>query len=226
MRQTLEESADLVGELSPAIMTKSFLFADESRLYLRAPLKRYTFAPGQVITIEESADREISIKHTCLEYPAKITFSSALSATEMIEKINDKGFIPSASVDELPNRDKFIFRTEMIIPIYIAIVLSLFTGDFGIRWLLRDLRIPVIATFIILTIRFIPLIQSIVFQPGRYIGEISPSLDGVILVLSGLGIGSILLSLGIPEILATLITFSILVVISQIITKIDSKFIS
>ncbi len=225
MRQTVEESADLVGEISPAIMTKSFLLADESRLYLRAPLKRFIFIPGQVITIEQSADREISIKHTCLEYPAKITFSSALSATEMIEKINNKGFVSSASVEDLPSREKFIFRTEMIIPIYVAIVLSLFTGDFGIRWLLKDLRVPVIATFIILTIRFIPFIQSIVFQSGRYIGEISSSLDGVILVLSGLGIGSILLSLGVPEILATLITFSILLVISQIITKIDLKFV-
>jgi hypothetical protein len=225
MQQTLEESADLVGEISPAIMTKSFLFADESRLYLRAPLKRYTFDPGQVITIEESADREISIKHTCLEYPAKITFSSALSATEMIETINNKGFVPSASVGDLPNRDKFIFRTEMIIPIYIAIVLSVFTGDLGLRLLFVDLRVPIIATFIILTIRFIPFVQSIVFQSGRYIGEISPSLDGVILVLSLLVIGSILLSLGIPEILATLITFSIAALISKVITIIDLKFI-
>lgn len=224
MRQAVEESADLVGEI-PAIMPKSFLFADECRLYLRAPLKRYAFAPEQVITIEESADREISIKHTCLEYPAKITFSSELSATEMIEIIDNKGFIPSASVDDLPNRDKFIFRTEMIIPIYVGIVLSLFTGDFGIRLLLRDLRVPIIATFIILMIRFIPLVQSIVFQPGRYIGEIISSLDGVILVLSGLGIGSLLLSFGVPEIIATLITFAVFAAVSKIITIIDLKFI-
>ena len=226
MQQTLEESADIVGEISPAIiMTKSFLFADESKFYLRAPLQRYTFAPEQVIAIEESADREISIKHTCLEYSAKITFSSALSATEMIETIDNKGFVPSASVDDLPNRDRFIFRTEMIIPIYIAIVLSLFTGDFGIRLLLTNLRIPIIATLVIFVIRFIPLVQSIVLQSGRYIGEISHSLDGVILVLSLLGIASILLSVGIPEIIATLITFSIATLIIKIVTIIDLKFI-
>ena len=225
MPQTLEESADIVGEIGPAIMTKSFLFADESRLYLRVPLKRYTFTPGQVITIEESADREISIKHTCLEYPAKITFSSTMSATEMIETIDNKGFIPSASVEDLPNRDQFIFRTEMVIPIYIAIVLSLFTGDFGIRLLLVNLRIPIIATLVIFVIRFIHPVQSIVLQSGRYIGEISHSLDGVILVLTLLGIASILLSVGIPEILATLITFSILALIIRIVTIIDLKFI-
>jgi hypothetical protein len=226
MRQTVEELADMVGELSPtAINSKSFLFADESRLYLRVPLKRYTFAPGQVITIEESADRKISIKHTCLEYPAQITFSSTLSATEMIETINNKGFVPSASVDDLPNRDKFIFRTEIITPIYIAIVLSLFTGDFLIRLGLVNLRVPIIATLIVLIIRFIPPAQSIVLQSGRYIGEISPSLDGVILVLCLLCIGSILLSVGIPEILATLITFSIAAIILRIIVIIDLKFI-
>jgi hypothetical protein len=225
MRQTVEESADLVGEISPAIMTKSFLFADENRLYLRAPLQRYTFTPGQVVTIGESADREIYIKHTCLDYPAKITFSSAVSAIEMIETIGNKGFVPSASIDNLPNREKFIFRTEMIIPIYIAIVLSVFTGDFGIRWILVDLRVPIFATLIIIMIRFLSPIQSIIFQPGRYIGEIRLILDNIILVLSTLGISNILVFLGIPEILAVLITFSILWAISKIITIIDLNFV-
>lgn len=225
MQQTLEESADIVGEISPAIMAKSFLFADESKLYLRAPLQRYTFAPEQVVILEESLDRGISIKHTRLDYPAKITFSSALSATEMIEIINNKGFFPSASVDELPNRDEFIFRTEMIIPIYVAVVLSIFTGDFGIRWVLVDLKVPIIATLIILLIRFIPPVQSIIFQSGRYIGEIRLILDNIILVLSLLGVANILLFLGIPEMIAVLITFSILFVIVKIITIIDLKFI-
>jgi hypothetical protein len=105
-----------------------------------------------------------------------------------------------------------------------VIVLSLFTGDFGIRWVLVDLRIPIFATVIICAIRLLPPIQSIVFQPGRYIGEISPSLDGVILVLGGLGIGSILMALGITELFATFITFAMLWAIIEIITIIDLKF--
>jgi hypothetical protein len=224
MRQTPEESADLQGEIGAAIIKTAFLFADESRLYVRSPLQKYAFSPEQVVTIEASGDLEISIKHTRWDYPAKITFTSAVSANEMIATIGNKGFIPTASVDGIPNRERFIFRTEAITPIWIAIVLSVFTGDFGIRWILVDLRMPIFATAIICAIRLLPSIQSIVFQPGRYIGEISPSLDGVILVLGGLGIGSILMALGIPELFATFLTFAMLWAIVEVITIIDLKF--
>jgi hypothetical protein len=224
MHQTVEESADFKGEIGSAIIRKAFLFADENRLYLRAPLQRYTFAPEQVVTIEASGDLEIAIKHTRWDYPAKITFTSETNATEMIATIGNKGFVPSASVDDIPNRERFIFRTEAIIPIWIAIVLSLFTGDFGIRWILVDLRMPIFATVIIAAIRFLPPVQSLVFQPGRYIGEISPILDGLILVLGGLGIGSVLMALGIPELFATFLTFFMLWAIPQVITIIDLKF--
>jgi hypothetical protein len=224
MRQTPEESADIQGEIGAGIIKKAFLFADESRLYVRSPLQKYAFSPEQVVTIEAIGDLEIAIKHTRWDYPAKITFTSAVNASEMIATIGNKGFIPNASVDDIPNRKIFIFRTEAIIPIYIAIVLSVFTGDFGIRWILADLRMPIVATIIVCAIRLLPPIQSIVFQPGRYIGEISPGLDGVILVLGGLGIASILLALGIPELLVTFLTFAILWAIAEVIIIIDLKF--
>jgi hypothetical protein len=224
MSQTPVESADIQGEIGVGIIKQAFLFADASRLYVRSPLQKYAFSPEEVVTIEASGDLEIAIKHTRWDYPAKITFTSTVNVNEMIATIGNKGFIPSASVDDIPNREIFIFRTEAIIPIWIAIVLSVFTGDLGIRWILVDLRMPIFATAIICAIRLLPPIQSIVFQPGRYIGEISPSLDGVILILGGLGIASILMALGISELFATFLTFAILLAIAEVIVIIDLKF--
>lgn len=226
MRQTPVESADIQGEIGAGIIKKAFLFADGSRLYVRSPLQKYTFSPEQVVTVEAIGDLEIAIKHTRWDYPAKITFTSAVSANEMISTISNKGFIPSASVDDIPNREIFIFRAEAIIPIWIAIVLSVFTGEFGIRWILVDLRMPIFATAIICAIRLLPPIQSIVFQPGRYIGEISPSLDGVLLILGGLGIGSVLLALGIPELFVIFPTFAMLLAIAEVIIIFDRKFMA
>ncbi|WP_310485145.1 hypothetical protein [Chamaesiphon sp. VAR_48_metabat_403] len=233
--QSVAELADIQGEFSTIgsgirndePTNLAFLFADENRLYLRQPLFwRYTFLPEQIIAIEENSDRGIIIKHIRLDYPATIVFNSSVSASEMMSIITNKGFIPSALASDLPIREELPVREEVIIPIGIAIVLSLFTGDFGLSYLLDfqtqgAWRCPLIATLTIFAIRFFPPAQWIVFKPGRFIGEISPMLDSVVLILGLLAIASVLMVLGIPELVTVLLVFFIL----WLVTEIDLKFI-
>jgi hypothetical protein len=109
MRRSIEKLADLKGDISTfgsgvnkdEPSNSAFLFADENRLYLRAPLRRYAFLPEQAVTIEENSDRGIVIKHNRLDYLTKIVFNSSVSATEMISTVASKGFLPSASVSDI-----------------------------------------------------------------------------------------------------------------------------
>jgi hypothetical protein len=226
MQQPLEQSADLKGGVSASSTTSRpvFLFADSNRLYLRGFLQRYIFAPYQVVSVEQERDNSISIKHTRPDYPASIIFYSSLSATEILTTIRNKGFIPSASVSDVPIRLGIPVRVMILIPICLVIVWSLLTGNsFGLNQLVHSQKlgnwrpIPIGVIFSISAIiRFFPPAQWLILQPGRQIGEISPMLNVLILV-SGLGgIVSVSIISGIPELFAILIAISIFWLIIQL----------
>ena len=232
-----QESADFQGEIETFVSVgTAHLFADENRLYLRAPLIRYPFTPSEVVTLEESSDQGITIVHTRPDYPAKIVFkSSDNSAAEMLLTIANKGFVPCAAADDIPTReDSLPIRDELLIGIimlmsllfFIAIIVGIFRTIFQINippvevgsW---RATISLFAIFIVLaSIRFCPPIQQLLVKPGRYLSEISPSiLDTFTIGFGLLAISNFLVYLGIPEILAVGIDFLLLWTIVQIDLK-------
>ena len=231
MQQPLEQAADLKGGISASASNSSpaFLFADVNRLYLRSLLQRYEFAPHQIVSIEKDRDKAISIKHTRSDYPASIIFRSSVSAAEILETIRNKGFIFSASVSDVPIREGIPVRLTILIPICIVVIWSLLTGQsFGLNQLVhsqtwgnwRPIPIGVIFSISVIT-RFFPPVQWLLIKPGRHVGEISPFLNGLILVSGLLGIVSFLIISGISELFAILITISIL----WLIVELDRRFI-
>jgi hypothetical protein len=74
-----------------------------------------------------------------------------------------------------------------------------------------------------LSIRFRPIIQSIILEPGRHIGELIPLLNTLTLISGILSIASILVLLGVSEFLVIALCFAILWVMVMIGRSLDRE---
>ncbi len=228
------ESADFQGEIETfGSIGTAYLFADENRLYLRAPLVRYQFTPSKVVALEESGDRGVAVKHTRPDYPEKIIFNSSdNSAAEMLLTIASKSFTPRASTNDIPTReDSLPIREEFLVVVIVLVRLLFFMAIIvGIFCAIFRINIPPVEVgswravlssstiFIALaSIKFCPPIQWILVKPGRYLSEIGPSiLDAFTIVFGLFAVANFLVYLGIPEILTVGIDFLLIWAIVQI----------
>jgi hypothetical protein len=231
------ESADFQGEIKIFIgsIGTAYLFADENRLYLRAPFVRYQFTPSEVVALEASGDCGVKITHTRPDYPEKIVFnSSGNSAAEILLAIASKSFIPRASTNNIPTREGSPIRDEFLVGVVVLGNL-LFFGSIivGIFCAIFQINIPPVESgswrgtislstiFIVLaSIKFFPPIQWLLVKPGRYLSELGPSiLDSFTIVFGLLAVANFLVYLGIPEIFAVGIDFLLVWAIVQIDLK-------
>jgi hypothetical protein len=213
------ESADFQGKIETlGSIGTAYLFADENLLYLRAPFVRYQFKPSEVVALEESGERGVIVKHIRPDYPEKIIFiSSENSGAEILLAIANKGFIPCAATDDIPTREGFPIREEILASAYlllnillflafiVGIVLAIFKIDYPPVEVGSWQAVISLSTIFILlaSIKFCPPIQWLLVKPGRYLSEIGPSiLDSFTIVFGLLAISNFLVYLGIPEILA------------------------
>jgi hypothetical protein len=230
----LPESADFQGEIETfGSIGTAYLFADENRLYLRAPFIRYQFTPSEVVTLEESGERGVAIQHTRPDYPEKIVFNSSdNSSTEMLLAIASKSFTPCASSNDIPTReDSLPIRDDFLIGVivlgmllfFMAIIVSISRTIFQVNIPLVEVgswsaTISLLTIFLVLaSIRFCPPIQWLLVKPGRSLSELGPSiLDNFVIVFGLLAVSNFLVHLGIPEILAVGIDFLLFLAIVQI----------
>ena len=228
MSPSLSESADIQGKIDFSI-GRAFLFADEHRLYIRAPLARYQFAPNEVIAIEETGERSIGIKHTRPEYPDRIVFySKTISAATMMSIVANKGYTPAATINDMLSRDSLSFRPLIVFPFFLLFWSLLFLLPIVLFvWSILtnssfQFNRSTVATILMLmfsgvtSIRFFPPAQWLVMRPGRNIGEIKPVLNFLMLMNGLLAAANIALSMGIPGILVLVLVFSALWAIEQI----------
>lgn len=194
-----------------------------SRITLRSFLSQYKFEPHQVVAIEPTDSGAILIKHTLVEYPSEIRFSPSDAASEVSTQMRRCGFTPSAAVEDIPVREGIPVRLQVIIPMML-LVLFLLLADNLLGWvklhphqLGRYSPLGMSALFILsLSIRSIPIIQSFVLEPGRHIGELTPLLNLLVLVSGILSLASVLVLLGIPELLVIALCFGVLWVMVMI----------
>jgi hypothetical protein len=229
------ESADFQGEIETfGSIGAAYLFADENRLYLRAPFVRYQFTPSEVVALEESGDRGIAVKHIRPDYPEKIIFnSSGNSSAEMLLAIASKGFLFCATTDGIPTREGSPIRNERLFSMYIILNL-LFFLVFIVGYFLGILPIDyppvepgswsaVISLSTTFTtfafIRFCRPVHWLLLKPGRYMSEIGPTTDIWIIALGLLAAANFLIYLGIPKMLTVGIEFLFLWTIVQIDMK-------
>ncbi len=229
------ELADFQGEIETfGSVGTAYLFADENRLYLRAPFVRYQFTPSEIVALEESGERGVTVKHTRPDYPEKIVFNSSDNrAAEMLLAIANKNFIPCAAADDIPTREGYPIRDELFIGMYVMVNILLFLAlivgivfailsidyppvEFG-SWRGAILWSAIVTAFVF--IRFCRPIHWVLIKPGRYMSELSAGLDNWILCLSIFPITNFLVYLGIPEIFAVGIGFLFLWAIVQIDLK-------
>ncbi len=114
--QQPNHSLTFEGELSAGgVRGNATLTVKSSQIVLWFHPNKYVFEPQQVTAIKQERTNSISIEHTLVEYPERICFAPSVTAPEVIRQTREIGFIPSASVEEIPSRDGLPIRLHVTI---------------------------------------------------------------------------------------------------------------
>jgi len=165
---------------------------DELTLSIRL-LGTYTFAPGQVASIERYVmipviASGILIDHCRTDYPKRVIFWSWGKPDKVLAGIREAGFQPTAPASEIPPRSGFALRwSTIIIAILLWNALFMLTPFFAGG----NSHKPGPFTILPLAIAFAaclgalysPALQRLLLKPGRHIGEIRPFLRLLIFIL-------------------------------------------
>jgi hypothetical protein len=201
----------------------------QNRIILRSLFCKYRFESSQVAGIEAISSNEVLIRHTLIEYPA-IRFSPSVSAAEIVTQIRNYGFIPSAALEDVPEREGIPVRLSIILAMILPIVF-LFFLDRQLGWvqvhsyqLGRYSPLGTSALFLLaFSIRFIPILRNFILESGRHIGELAPLLNLVMLASGFLSVIGISVLLGTPEILVISLCFGIFWIVAMIINKLNGE---
>ncbi|MDX2213250.1 MAG: hypothetical protein SFY66_08165 [Oculatellaceae cyanobacterium bins.114] len=219
MQQPIEQPITFKGKLHAgnAWAGLAILTITSSQITLRSFLVEYKFESQQIAALEQTDSGSVLIKHILTEYPSEIRFSPSIAASEVIAQISRIGFIPTASIEDVPIREGVPIRVLSLIPMVILVVFLLVMDNL-LGWVklhphqfgkYSPLGMTALFAFS-LSIRLIPAIQNFILRPGRHIGEIAPSLNLVLLVSGVLSVASILMLIGMPELLVLVLGFGLL----------------
>ncbi len=180
-----------------------------TQIILKSFIVEYRLEPQQVFSLNIANPNSVIITHTLIEYPVEICFSPLnASASEVVEQIRMINFIPSASAEDIPAREGIPVRLQSLIPM-IVLVLSFMRIDNLLGWVKVQPQqlgqyspLGMSCLFLIcIIIRLIPFVQTFLLMPGRHVGEIIHSINGLILLSGILAVASILVVLGVPELI-------------------------
>ncbi len=229
MQQQPNSVATFKGSLSAGGITTYpvTLTVTQNQITLRSLFCKYQLERAQVADIELIRSNEILIKHTLIEYPS-IRFSPSINADETVMQIRNCGFIPSAALEDVPEREGLLVRLPVIIAMIIPVGF-LFFLDRQLEWTQvhsyqvgRYSPLGTSALFILaFSIRFIPVLRDLILESGRHVGELAPVLNSAMLAFGFLSIVSILMLLGTPEILAISLCFGLFWIVAMIINKLN-----
>lgn len=84
-------------------------------------LGSYDFSPNEVAALEPRGwvSRGVRIVHTNPTYPEKIIFFSFRSPERLIQKIEGLGFLPTASIAQVPHRNGIPYRWSFVIALVV-----------------------------------------------------------------------------------------------------------
>ena len=149
------------------------------------------------------------------EYPSEIYFSPSPAVEEIIESIGRVGFIPSASMQDVPHREGIPVRLKIIIPgaILVIVILYFIENFLGLNdrlYLQMKKYGPIQSSFLLVVsilIQYVPIVQRLILRTGRQIGEIKPTLQVIVIVSTILVIATLAILIGIPELIALILSF-------------------
>ena len=221
--------ATFQGRLSAGGITSypATLVVMPNRITLRSLFCKYDFEGAEVAGIEVINSNEILIRHTLIKYPS-IRFLPSVSSDETVARIRNGCFIPSAALEDIPEREGIPVRLPVIIAMILPIVFLSFL-DSQLGWvqihpyqLGRYSPLGTSAWFVLtFLMRFIPILRDFILAPGRDIGELTPLLNLVMLASGFLSVIGISVLLGIPEILAISLCVGIFWIVAMIINKLN-----
>jgi hypothetical protein len=187
----------------------------------------YQFSPSTVaaITAENNA---IVIRHTLIDYPEAISFSpsGSVEVAVLLERINQIGFRPQATIDAIPLRPGSPVRLNWVIPIVI-LGLVMVGVDSLLGWakhgaLTGNRYSPLGAgafLTIFLVIKYFRLIHGLLLKPERTIGEIMPTLNLLIIVFAWFSVASLLILINLSEPLSLAISTGMLWVVGMLMRQ-------
>jgi hypothetical protein len=187
----------------------------------------YQFSPSTVaaITAENNA---IVIRHTLIDYPEAISFtpSGSVEVAVLLERINQIGFRPQATIDAIPLRSGSPVRLNWVIPIVI-LGLVMVGVDSLLGWakygaLTGNRYSPLGAgafLTIFLVIKYFRLIHGLLLKPERTIGEIMPTLNLLIIVFAWFSVASLLILINLSEPLSLAISTGMLWVVGMLMRQ-------
>jgi hypothetical protein len=188
----------------------------------------YQFSPRTVVAITID-NGSIVIRHTLIDYPEVISFrpSGSVEVEVLLERINQIGFCPQASIDQIPSRLGSPIRLNWVMPIVI-LGLAMAGCDSVLGWakhgtLTGNRYSPLGAgTFltIFLAIKYFRVIHGQLLKPQRTIGEITPTLNLLIIGFAYITAASLLMLLNVPEFLSLGIPMGMLWIVVMLMRRV------
>jgi hypothetical protein len=142
----------------------------------------YTFSPDQVAALEPCGSIPIvssgvRIIHTVQSYPEEMIFWCFGSSERLIRQITDLGFMPSASLAEVPHRNGMAFRWPFVL-LEVAVWNALLLADGFAPW--QPSKWPGLYTLSAIALLFLTAVglnfsrrfQSLALKPGRSLSEV------------------------------------------------------
>ena len=180
----MQDRARFIGGVRIGLFNASSPFAritaDREKLVLSVLLARYSFAPDQVVAIEKYSvipllGSGLRIRHVVADYPKTIVFWYLRSPEYVMRRIQEVGFVPSASPSALPRRGGTAVRWQSLVAM-VVVWNALFLTD---MWCSKQHSVKfcplALAAFVlfsaapILILRF-PALGHLLLKPGRRVG--------------------------------------------------------
>ena len=188
------------GLISGSSCEPIVLMASEEELSLSLGFGlRFKLAPQDVIKIEPVQEKQLSILHSSTDCPRGITCCIEESATEVITRINEIGFIPLGMPNNSVAPDGFPVLVERlsIVILLLLIIASAIARQFPIMarpWFGGGyLSLGVIPFFLFVSLMEIfPAFWRLFLKPGCYDGDIAYHLRFFNIILGLLSVLSII----------------------------------
>jgi hypothetical protein len=190
----------------------------------------YQFSPTMVVAISATDPNSIMIRHTLSNYPEAIVFKPSGSVEAALERINQTGFRPQAAIGEMPPRLGSPIRLNWVIPI-VGLGLAMALCDSVLGWakhgtLTGNRYSPLGAgTFLTmcLSIKYFRVVHGLLLKPERTIGEITPTLNLLIIAFAFITAASVLMLVDLPEPLSLGIPLGMLWIIVMFMRRVAER---